>query len=161
MNDISGAIDGTKRTGGKPGPTPSVPDPVDVHVGDRLRLRRRILKMSQGKLGALLGVTFQQVQKYERGTNRIGASRLFDLARLLEVPVGYFYADMPAAVADRTPRPGCGLSDGKSDPWRGIDPMERRETLELVREYYRIKDGKKRTQIMELCRSMAGSRPPP
>src|SRR5215210_645465 len=74
------------------------PSPIDVHVGGRVRLRRTLLGMSQEKLGEALGLTFQQVQKYERGVNRIGASRLFDLARVLDVPIGFFFDDMPDAL---------------------------------------------------------------
>src|SRR5437868_8301678 len=79
------------------------PNPTDVHVGARVRLRRTLLGMSQEKLGEALGLTFQQVQKYERGTNRIGASRLFDLSRVLEVPVSFFFEDMAREVAARSP----------------------------------------------------------
>jgi transcriptional regulator with XRE-family HTH domain len=71
--------------------------PIDTHVGSRVRLRRTLLGMSQEKLGEALGLTFQQVQKYERGVNRIGASRLFDLSRVLDVPIGFFFDDMPGA----------------------------------------------------------------
>ena len=79
------------------------PNPIDVHVGSRVRLRRTLLGMSQEKLGEAIGLTFQQVQKYERGANRIGSSRLFDLARVLDVPVSYFFEDMSADTAARTP----------------------------------------------------------
>ncbi|HIC80951.1 MAG TPA: XRE family transcriptional regulator, partial [Kiloniellaceae bacterium] len=86
-----GAALGDRRTGG--------PNPVDVHVGGRVRLRRTLLGMSQEKLGEAIGLTFQQVQKYERGANRVGASRLFDLSRVLDVPVGFFFDEMPSDVA--------------------------------------------------------------
>jgi transcriptional regulator with XRE-family HTH domain len=75
------------------------PSPIDVHVGARVRLRRTLLGMSQEKLGEALGLTFQQVQKYERGVNRIGASRLFDLSRVLDVPIGFFFDDMPPEMS--------------------------------------------------------------
>src|ERR1700748_1341571 len=74
------------------------PNPVDVHVGSRVRLRRTLLGMSQEKLGNAVGLTFQQIQKYERGANRIGASRLFDMSRVLDVPVQFFFDDMPVAA---------------------------------------------------------------
>ena len=80
-----------------------VPNPVDVHVGARLRVRRTLLGMSQTMLGEAIGLTFQQVQKYESGANRISASRLFDLSRLLDVPIQYFFDDMPTAVAASSP----------------------------------------------------------
>src|SRR5215831_229867 len=79
------------------------PNPTDVHVGSRVRLRRTLLGMSQEKLGEAIGLTFQQVQKYERGANRVGASRLFDLSRVLDVPVSYFFEEMEASVADTSP----------------------------------------------------------
>src|SRR5690348_14474320 len=75
------------------------PSPIDVHVGSRIRLRRTLLGMSQERLGEALGLTFQQVQKYERGVNRVGASRLFDLSRVLDVPISFFFDDMPDSVA--------------------------------------------------------------
>src|SRR5271154_3437980 len=80
------------------------PNPIDVHVGNRVRLRRTLLGMSQEKLGEAIGLTFQQVQKYERGANRIGASRLFDLSRVLDVPVSFFFDDMSDDVSRRSPR---------------------------------------------------------
>src|ERR1700748_3815102 len=80
------------------------PNPVDVHVGSRVRLRRTLLGMSQEKLGEAIGLTFQQVQKYERGANRIGASRLFDLSRVLDVPVSFFFDEMSENAAHQSPR---------------------------------------------------------
>ena len=74
------------------------PNPIDIHVGKRLRLRRTLLGMSQERLGELLGLTFQQVQKYERGVNRIGSSRLFELGQILDVPIAFFFDDLPEAV---------------------------------------------------------------
>src|SRR5258708_23125221 len=116
------------------------PNPVDVHVGARVRLRRTLLGMSQEKLGEALGLTFQQVQKYERGTNRIGASRLFDLSRVLEVPVSFFFDDMAPEVAERSPgRIDGGLAEERPADFEA-DPMAKRETLELARAYYRILD---------------------
>jgi len=76
------------------------PNPIDVHVGTRVRLRRTLLGMSQEKLGDALGLTFQQVQKYERGANRIGASRLYDLSRVLDVPVSFFFDDIKAETVE-------------------------------------------------------------
>ncbi|HEY8289670.1 MAG TPA: helix-turn-helix transcriptional regulator, partial [Acetobacteraceae bacterium] len=78
---------------------PARPSPIDVHVGSRIRLRRTLLGMSQERLGEALGLTFQQVQKYERGVNRVGASRLFDLSRVLDVPISFFFDDMPDSLA--------------------------------------------------------------
>jgi transcriptional regulator with XRE-family HTH domain len=130
------------------------PSPIDVHVGGRVRLRRTLLGMSQEKLGEALGLTFQQVQKYERGVNRIGASRLFDLARVLDVPIGFFFDDMPDALGGsmNTVRRAIGFAeqqDGFED-----DTLHRRETLELVRAYYRITDTSVRKRVFELIKSL-------
>jgi len=133
---------------------PGVSNPVDMHVGHRLRLRRALLGISQEKLGEAVGLTFQQIQKYERGTNRIGASRLFQFSCILEVPVGFFFDDMPEDL--KTPEgQQPGLSGGGQD---GIDrdPMARRETLELVRAYYRIADPVIRKRLLDLARSVGG-----
>src|SRR5947199_354545 len=108
-----------------------VPDPIDVHVGKRLRLRRNLAAMSQEQLGRASGLTFQQIQKYERGVNRMGASRLFQIGRLLDVPVAYFFEEMPA---DSRP----GFSDPAQAPLEGkADPLQKRETMELIRAWYR------------------------
>lgn len=80
------------------------PNPIDVHVGNRIRLRRTLLGLSQERLASLLGLTFQQVQKYERGMNRVGASRLWDIGKVLEVPISFFYEDMEQDVASQSPR---------------------------------------------------------
>ncbi len=110
-----------------------VPKPVDVHVGARLRVRRTLLGMNQTTVGEAIGLTFQQVQKYENGTNRISASRLFDLSRVLDVPIQYFFDDMPTAVAASSPaQGGCRA---KMMPSYEPDPMAKRETLELLRAY--------------------------
>ena len=131
------------------------PSPIDVHVGTRIRLRRTLLAMSQERLGDALGLTFQQVQKYERGVNRVGASRLFDLSRVLDVPISFFFDDMPEAVAGPNASARsrvAGFADSQ-DPF-GDDTMSRRETLELVRAYYRIADPSLRKKVFELIKSM-------
>ena len=88
------------------------PNPVDVHVGTRVRLRRTLLGMTQTGLGQAIGLTFQQVQKYERGVNRIGSSRLYDLARVLDVPVNFFFDDMPKDVASKSNAASSGPPEG-------------------------------------------------
>jgi transcriptional regulator with XRE-family HTH domain len=132
------------------------PSPIDVHVGSRIRLRRTLLGMSQERLGEALGLTFQQVQKYERGVNRVGASRLFDLSRVLDVPISFFFDDMPesltSAYGGQAGRRAVGYSeshDGFTD-----DALNRRETLELVRAYYRINDPAVRKRVFDLIKSM-------
>jgi transcriptional regulator with XRE-family HTH domain len=133
------------------------PSPIDVHVGTRIRLRRTLLAMSQERLGNALGLTFQQVQKYERGVNRVGASRLFDLSRVLDVPISFFFDDMPETVASpaAASRRAVGFSDAQ-DPF-GDDTMSRPETLELVRAYYRVPDPAPRKKVFELIKSMGPS----
>jgi transcriptional regulator with XRE-family HTH domain len=132
------------------------PSPIDVHVGSRIRLRRTLLGMSQERLGEALGLTFQQVQKYERGVNRVGASRLFDLSRVLDVPISFFFDDMPesltSAYGGHAGRRAVGYpesTDGFAD-----DALNRRETLELVRAYYRIIDPAVRKRVFDLIKSM-------
>jgi len=134
------------------------PNPIDVHVGSRVRLRRTLLGMSQEKLGEAIGLTFQQVQKYERGANRIGASRLYDLSRVLDVPVSFFFDDInPEAVAAVAAASNGG--PGTDDPPTRYepDPMMRRETLELVRAYYRIPDSQIRRRLFDLTKAIANA----
>ncbi|MCI0755236.1 helix-turn-helix domain-containing protein [Teichococcus vastitatis] len=132
------------------------PSPIDVHVGSRVRLRRTLLGMSQEKLGEALGLTFQQVQKYERGVNRIGASRLFDLARVLDVPIGFFFDDMPDAMGGGTTALRARLG-GFAEQQEGFedDTLHKRETLELVRAYYRITEPAVRKRVFDLIKSLA------
>ena len=125
------------------------PHPVDVHVGGRVRLRRTLLGMSQTDLGKALGVTFQQIQKYESGKNRIAASRLFQLSHVLDVPLSYFFDDMPPLEeADAS-----GMSGGVQES-SAPDLMVKRETLELVRAYYRIRDPKVRDALRYMAKAM-------
>jgi transcriptional regulator with XRE-family HTH domain len=130
------------------------PSPIDVHVGSRVRLRRTLLGMSQEKLGEALGLTFQQVQKYERGVNRIGASRLFDLARVLDVPIGFFFDDLPDAMGGNMSGARRALGFADSQDSFEDDTLHRRETLELVRAYYRITDSSVRKRVFELIKSL-------
>ena len=138
------ALTGRGRKAGGVGRT-GKPNPVDVHVGGRVRLRRTLLGMSQEKLGEALGLTFQQVQKYERGANRIGASRLYDLSRVLDVPVSFFFDDM-ALESDQGARAAVLA-----------DPMAKRETLELVRAYYKVSNPAVRKRLFELAKALASS----
>ena len=130
--------------------------PIDAHVGSRVRLRRTLLGMSQEKLGDALGLTFQQVQKYERGVNRIGASRLFDLARVLDVPIGFFFDDLPPEMGGNIAVRSRPTFYGFSEAQNGVedDSMNKRETLELVRAYYRITDPAVRKRVFELIKSL-------
>ena len=127
--------------------------PIDVHVGARLRQRRTLLGMTQTKVGDAIGVSFQQMQKYERGANRISASRLFALSRVFDVPVQFFFDDMPTAVAANSPATKR-RGKAKKLPSYEPDPMARRETLELVRVYYEIKNANVRKRLYELTKAL-------
>ncbi len=135
---------------------PGVANPVDIHVGARLRLARHMHNLSQEALGTSVGLTFQQIQKYERGTNRIGASRLFQFSEILNVSVSFFFDEMPAPITTREGAYKAGMKDQAQSPF-GSDPMARRETLELVRAYYQIPDSQVRRNIYDLVKSLARS----
>lgn len=136
------------------------PNPIDVHVGNRIRLRRTLLGMSQEKLAALLGLTFQQVQKYERGMNRVGASRLWDISKVLGSPISFFYEDMGTAVAQQSPRMFSSL---EGEPFAlneetleySTDPMQKQETIELVKAYYKIPNRKAAKHLFNLIVAMS------
>ncbi|MDD4616878.1 MAG: helix-turn-helix domain-containing protein [Alphaproteobacteria bacterium] len=136
------------------------PDPVDIHVGSRLRMRRNLVGLSQEQLGKSLGLTFQQIQKYERGINRMGSSRLFQVAKTLSVPVAYFFEEMPEAMGNSS-QPGFAeegqstIEGAPGEHQSDYDILRRRETLELIRAYYRIQDTKQRRKVYELIRSMS------
>ncbi|MDA1088804.1 MAG: helix-turn-helix domain-containing protein [Proteobacteria bacterium] len=135
---------------------PGVPNPVDIHVGARVRLRRTLLGLSQEKLGDAVGLTFQQIQKYERGANRIGASRLFQLCHILDVPVSFFFEEMPMGLKTTEGQVVRGLREQEHKTLE-LDPLARRETLELVRAYYKIADPRVRKRLFELTKSLARS----
>jgi transcriptional regulator with XRE-family HTH domain len=145
-------------------------DPIDRHVGRRLKLRRALMGLSQERLGDLLGVTFQQVQKYERGANRIGAGRLWQLAGILSVPVTWFFEELGTGDADRdvAARPAPGLAEPGvgfvfEPPRRAVPSaqppsVDRRETLELVRAFNEIGDPVVRRRLYELVRAVSDAR---
>ena len=129
---------------------------VDMHVGKRVRLRRTLLGLSQEQLGTELNITFQQVQKYERGANRISASRLWDIGQILDVPINYFFDDMTENTMRSSPRRvsrGSEMLDLSDEQIK--DTMARRETLELVRTYYLIEKPLVRKRISEMVKSIA------
>ncbi len=131
--------------------TKGTPDGVDRHVGQRLRVRRSLLGMSQEKLAEAIGLTFQQIQKYERGLNRISAGRLFQFSRILEVPISYFYDQYtPESVVGKQ-----GLADNKQESLLSNDIMQSKETIELLRTYYSIEDTEMRKDIMKFVKSMS------
>jgi transcriptional regulator with XRE-family HTH domain len=126
------------------------PNPIDIHVGSRVRLRRMMLGMSQEKLGEHLGITFQQIQKYEKGTNRIGASRLQHIARVLTVPVAFFFEDAPGGE----PQAG-GMAEQQSATYV-VDFLSSSEGIRLNKAFVRIKDARLRRKIIDLVRAMSG-----
>jgi transcriptional regulator with XRE-family HTH domain len=128
------------------------PNPVDRHVGSRVRMRRMMMSMSQEKLGDGLGLTFQQVQKYEKGTNRIGASRLQQIAHILQVPVEFFFEGAPRMPGQQ---PGDGLRIEPS-PAYVSDFLATSEGLALTKAFMRIKNPKQRRRIVDLVEAIAG-----
>jgi transcriptional regulator with XRE-family HTH domain len=126
------------------------PNPVDKHVGSRVRMRRMMLGMSQEKLGNSLGLTFQQVQKYEKGTNRIGASRLQQISHILQVPVSFFFEGAPAVAGARVE----GMSEAPS-PAYVSDFLATSDGLALTKAFMRIADSKLRRRIVELVEQIA------
>jgi transcriptional regulator with XRE-family HTH domain len=146
-------VKGSARIGRRPGRKSGGPHPVDIQVGARVRLRRNMLGISQEKLGGALGLTFQQVQKYERGTNRISASVLHELSRILSVPVPFFFDDtdpvrapaIPADIAEPTPEAVQA------------DLLRRSETVELVSAYYSVEDTTVRRRLFNLIKALAGN----
>ena len=127
------------------------PNPIDVHVGSRVRLRRMLVGMSQERLGEQLNLTFQQVQKYEKGSNRIGASRLFQISQILGVPVQFFYDDMT------TTGTAAGGGFAESEPQDNLmDFVSTPEGVSLNRAFSRITDPQLRRRVLELVRAMAG-----
>lgn len=134
------------------------PDPIDRHVGTRIRGRRVGLRISQTKLGQSIGVTFQQIQKYESGTNRVGASNLFKIAKALSVEVAFFFEGMGSEEAMAIPMPETGMVVGLAElPAQSFDvnPMNSREAFELMHNYFRIPDPIVRKRLFQLVRILA------
>jgi transcriptional regulator with XRE-family HTH domain len=134
-------------------------NPIDVYVGQRLRTRRTLLGLSQMTLADAIGLTFQQLQKYEKGANRITASRLYDLSQVLGVDVAYFFEDMDMGTRTASPAQASSCKDltTPKKPTRTTNPLHKRETLELVRAYYRISDPAVRTHLRKLVDAAAAS----
>lgn len=126
------------------------PNPTDVHVGGRIRLRRNMLGMSQEKLGEALGITFQQIQKYEKGTNRVGASRLQAIASIMNVPVAFFFDDLPGQEGGEHK----GLAEDSSANFV-VDFLSSAEGLQLNRAFARISNPKVRRKVIELAKVLA------
>lgn len=137
------------------------PNPIDIHVGSRIKMRRALLGWSQEKLGSLLGLTFQQIQKYEKGLNRVSASRLWDFSVVMETPISFFYDDMDNTVAKQSPRmfsnPDAEFVLNEDTENFNADPMKKRETLELVRAYYKIPNRQAAKHLYDLIIAMSKS----
>lgn len=139
------------------------PNPIDVHVGKRIKIRRNLLGWSQETLGLKLGLTFQQVQKYEKGLNRVSASRLWDFAVVMDTPISFFYDDMDEATAAHSPRAfsnpdiaGDSNMCEESEVFE-VDPMRRSETLELIKAYYKIANRRVAKHLFDLIVDVAKS----
>ena len=137
------------------------PNPVDIHVGHRIRLRRTLLGYSQQYMAGLLGLTFQQLQKYEKGFNRVGASRLYDISKVLKVSMDFFFEDMDENVQNQSPMMLKHSAD-EAPQWLmeeadtpDMDPMHRKEAIELVRAYYRISNRKVAKSLYDLIVSIS------
>ncbi|HMA74274.1 MAG TPA: helix-turn-helix transcriptional regulator [Xanthobacteraceae bacterium] len=132
--------------------TKKAPNPIDKHVGSRVRMRRMMLGMSQEKLGDALALTFQQVQKYEKGTNRIGASRLQQISHILQVPVSFFFEGAP-----HLPEGPFKEGDaGAPSPTYVSDFLATSDGLSLTKAFMRIQDAKLRRRIVDLVQQIAG-----
>ena len=129
---------------------PKQPNPIDVHVGSRVRLRRTMIGMSQEKLSDHLGITFQQVQKYEKGTNRIGASRMQQISAALNVPISFFFEDAPGGnLAGAT-----GMAETSSTTYV-VDFLSSQEGIQLNRHFVRIKNPAVRKMVVDMVRTLA------
>ena len=128
-------------------------NPIDIHVGARVRFRRHLLGMNQTKLAGAIGVTYQQIQKYEKATDRISASRLFNLSRVLDVSISFFFEDLSPAAAGGGRRRTRGLSQ---TPAAVLEPdlLSKRETGELIRAYYRVTDPGLRKRVLDLLKAL-------
>jgi transcriptional regulator with XRE-family HTH domain len=128
------------------------PDPIDKYVGSRVRARRVGLRINQTKLGDAIGVTFQQVQKYENGTNRIGASNLFKISKTLSVKVAYLFEGL--TEDEDAAKELAGLSEGSQTIFE-VDPMSSREAIELMHNYFRVKDENVRKRLFQFVKTLA------
>ena len=136
--------------------SPRGPNPIDIHVGARVRLRRNLLGLTLQTLAKAVGVTYQQLQKYERGVNRISASRLFNLSHVLDVPISFFFDDLSPVVAAAGKRRARGFSEAPATAL-DFDVLSNRETIKLIRAYYRVTDPKLRRRVLDLIKALDDS----
>ena len=132
--------------------TKKAPSPIDVHVGGRVRMRRLMLDMSQGKLGDALGLTFQQVQKYEKGRNRIGASRLQEISQILQAPVSFFFEGVPEIAGQH-----LGQGTGAPSPTYMSEFMTSKEGVALAMAFSQVNDAKLRSGIVNLVEQIVNA----
>ncbi|NVK18508.1 MAG: helix-turn-helix domain-containing protein [Methylocystaceae bacterium] len=137
-------------------PPRTTPDPIDKYVGSRVRARRVGMRISQTKLGDAIGVTFQQVQKYENGTNRIGASNLYKISRQLGVDVAYFFKGIPEDLYEASNADPFGLSEPAAEPFDN-DPLSSKESIALIHDYHRIPDEELRQRVVQFMKALANS----
>jgi transcriptional regulator with XRE-family HTH domain len=138
-----------------------MPHPIDIHVGNRLKQRRHLCGMSQSELAEKAGITFQQVQKYERGTNRMSASRLYEFSQILGVNISYFFEGLPAAGAASTP---LLLASGMAEETAAFEhephaPIGGREAMELMRSFQKLTDNNLRKSVVSFVRNVAEGKP--
>jgi len=144
------------RGPGGPDDNDDQPHPIDIHVGSRIRLRRNMQRISQEKLGEALGLTFQQIQKYERGANRVGASRLWELSRVLDVPVQFFFDSVDPVRAPAIPG---GFAEPPAEAFEA-DPTRKQETVDLVEAYYHVPDQTIRRKLLDLLKALGAAEQP-
>lgn len=132
--------------------TAKSPNPIDIHVGSRVRMRRNLVGYSQEKLGELLGLTFQQVQKYEKGTNRVSASRLYQIGKILSVPVQFFYDDLPEEIENSQ----YGFAESTTEA-PVMDFLSSSEGLQLNKAFASIEEPAVRRKVVELVKAIAGN----
>jgi transcriptional regulator with XRE-family HTH domain len=145
------------RNKGRPTARGGGPDPIDIHVGKRVKLRRTMLRISQEQLAGDVGVTFQQVQKYESGHNRVSASRLYDISLVLNCPISYFFEDINSETTGGRQMPGPRDGDNVRDDEEDYesDPIQRTESLELVRAFWRLHNADLRKNVLDLLNNMS------
>ena len=155
--EVAVTTEKSRGRGRLPGTRGGGPDPIDIHVGKRVKLRRTLLHISQELLASDIGVTFQQVQKYESGHNRVSASRLYDISRVLNCAISYFFEDIGPETTGERATPAARGDEGLAEDAQafGGDPMQRTETLELVRAYWRLHNPDLRANVLALLNNIS------
>ena len=147
------------NSSGRGGP----PNPIDIHIGNRIRAKRRLLGLGQQEFATALGITFQQVQKYEKGQNRISGSRLYDISRVLGTDINFFYEDMPTEVEKSSPRQRAGIKDKSTKAVKDVASSSNfsfadfgsTESMEFLRNYNNIPKKELKKQVFDLCKLLS------